>query len=81
VIRVEFTVYPFIEGAALPPHAQAAVDAIVSAGFRPEMGPLSQSVIGEAEPVLEAVRAAALAALREGARRVVVNVEVVSDER
>jgi len=77
VIRVEFTVYPFIEGATLPPHAQAAVDAIVDAGLDAELGPLSQTVTGDVEPVLEAIRAATVAAFREGARRVVVNVETV----
>ena len=77
MIRAEFTVYPFVEGMSLPPYAQVAVDAIVAAGLEPEVGPLSQTVTGDAEPVMEAVRAATVAALHEGARRVVVNIEVV----
>jgi uncharacterized protein YqgV (UPF0045/DUF77 family) len=79
VIRAEFTIYPFVEGPALPRYVQAAVDAISAAGLDIEIGPLSQTVTGEAESVLEAVRSAASAAFADGARRVVLNIEAVGE--
>lgn len=77
VIRVEFTIYPFVEGMALPRYVQAAVDAIAAAGLEAEIGPLSNTVTGEAGAVLEAVRDGTAAAFDEGARRVVLNIQAV----
>ena len=76
MIRAEFTVYPFVEGMALPDYVQVAVDAIAEAGLEAELGPLSQTVLGEPGAVLGAVRAAAEAAIRAGATRVVMNIQV-----
>jgi len=77
MIRAEFTVYPFIEGMSLPEHVQAAVDALTAAGVETDVGPLSQTVEGEAAVVLEGLRAATEAAVAAGATRVVVNIEAV----
>lgn len=75
MIRAEFTVYPFIEGAAPPPHVQAAIDALREAGLEVEVGALGTTVWGEPEQVLEALRAAQVAAIAAGATRVVVSLE------
>jgi uncharacterized protein YqgV (UPF0045/DUF77 family) len=75
MIRAEFTIYPFIEGMALPEYVQVAVDAFADAGLEAQVGPLSQTVEGELHVVLEALRVATEAALAGGAHRVVINVE------
>lgn len=78
MLRAEFTVYPFEEGQALPPHVQAAVDAARDAGLEVDVGPLSNTLSGETDTVLEALRAAAAGALAAGASRIVVSLEVRS---
>jgi uncharacterized protein YqgV (UPF0045/DUF77 family) len=75
-VQAEFTVYPFEEGEAYPPHVQVALEALYGAGLDVQLGPLSQVVTGEARSVLEALRAAQAAAIEAGASRVVVNLEV-----
>jgi uncharacterized protein YqgV (UPF0045/DUF77 family) len=77
MIQAEFTIYPFIEGEAPPGHVQAAIDEIRARGLEVEVGPLSSTVVGEAEEVLSALAAGQLAAVRAGARRVVISIEVV----
>lgn len=77
-VRAEFTVYPFIEGMALPPYVQAAIDTIRQRGLDVEVGALSNVVVGEAERVLDALRAAQVAALGTGATRVVISLECES---
>jgi uncharacterized protein YqgV (UPF0045/DUF77 family) len=77
MIRAEFTVYPFVEGMSLPDYVQAALDAFADAGLEAIIGPLSNTVEGDPEVVLEALRAATQAALATGAQRVVANVEVI----
>jgi uncharacterized protein YqgV (UPF0045/DUF77 family) len=76
MIKAEFTVYPFVEGLGFPDYVQAAIDTITEAGLEAELGPLSQTVRGEPGVVLGAVRSAAEAAIRAGATRVVLNIEV-----
>jgi uncharacterized protein YqgV (UPF0045/DUF77 family) len=76
MVRGEFTIYPFIEGDAPPPHVQVAIDAIRDAGLEVEVGPLSNTVSGSAELVLDALHRAEAAALVSGARRIVIQVEV-----
>lgn len=74
-IRAEFTVYPFREGEDQPTYVRAAIEALQSAGLSVEVELLGQVVIGEADDVLEALRAAEAAALESGATRVAVNLE------
>jgi uncharacterized protein YqgV (UPF0045/DUF77 family) len=76
MVRGEFTVYPFIEGNALPPHVQVAIDAVVEAGLEVDVGPLSNTVTGSVEQVLDALHRAETAALAAGARRIVIRLEV-----
>jgi uncharacterized protein YqgV (UPF0045/DUF77 family) len=76
MIKAEFTIYPFVEGMGFPDYVQVAIDAFTEAGLEAELGPLSQTVRGEPGAVLEAVRAATEAAIRTGATRVVLNIEV-----
>jgi uncharacterized protein YqgV (UPF0045/DUF77 family) len=76
MVRGEFTVYPFIEGDALPPHVQAAIDAIAGAGLEVDVGPLSNTVSGPADQVLDALHRAEVAALASGAQRILIRLEV-----
>jgi uncharacterized protein YqgV (UPF0045/DUF77 family) len=76
MVRGEFTVYPFIEGDALPPYVQAAIDAIEEAGLKVDVGPLSNTVSGPAEQVLDALHRAEAAALAAGAHRILISLEV-----
>jgi uncharacterized protein YqgV (UPF0045/DUF77 family) len=76
MVRGEFTVYPFIEGDALPPHVQAAIDAIVGSGLEVEIGPLSNMVSGSVDEVLDALHKAEAAALAAGAQRILIRLEV-----
>jgi uncharacterized protein YqgV (UPF0045/DUF77 family) len=76
MVRGEFTVYPFIEGDALPAHVQVAIDAINEAGLEVDVGPLSNTISGPAEQVLDALHRAESAALAAGADRIVISLEV-----
>jgi uncharacterized protein YqgV (UPF0045/DUF77 family) len=76
MVRGEFTVYPFIEGDALPPHVQVAIDAIKETGLEVEVGPLSNTIAGPPHQVLEALHRAESAALAAGAQRIVIRLEV-----
>jgi uncharacterized protein YqgV (UPF0045/DUF77 family) len=75
-VRAEFSVFPFREGTAPPPHAQAAIDAVRAAGLDVEIGPFGTAVSGEVRTVLEALCRAEQAAVAAGASRVVVNLTV-----
>jgi uncharacterized protein YqgV (UPF0045/DUF77 family) len=75
-LRAEFTVYPFVQGEELPPHVQAAIDAARRTGISPEIGAFGNVVIGDAQAVLEALRAAQEAAIEAGATRIAVSVEI-----
>lgn len=79
VVRGEFTVYPFIEGEALPPYVQAAIDAIAEVGLDVDVGPLSNTISGPAEKVIDALRRAEAAALGAGAQRILIRLEVEDD--
>jgi uncharacterized protein YqgV (UPF0045/DUF77 family) len=74
-IRAELAVYPFHEGEVPPAYVQAASRALEDAGLSPEVGPLGQVVTGEAEPLLDALRAAQDAAFAAGATRIALNLE------
>ncbi|MGQ0668784.1 MAG: thiamine-binding protein [Actinomycetota bacterium] len=77
-VTAEFTVYPFREAEAPPRRVQAAIDEFRRAGLSVEVGLLGQVVRGEADVVIEALRAAQAAALSAGATKVVVSLEVRS---
>ena len=74
-LRAEFTIFPFLEGNDMPPHVQAGIDAAVALGVPVEIGPLSNTILGEAAEVLEALHAAEAAAVAAGATRIVVSLE------
>jgi uncharacterized protein YqgV (UPF0045/DUF77 family) len=78
LVRAEFTIYPFKEGEALPPYVQAGIDAILAMDMAVDVGPLSNTISGEVDRVLEALRAAGVAATASGSTRIVVSLEVVS---
>ncbi|MDQ1520881.1 MAG: hypothetical protein QOI55_1954 [Actinomycetota bacterium] len=68
VLRVEFTVEPFVEGEP-GPHVIAAVEAARAHGLEVDFGPFGSSVTGEDAAVLDAVDAVARAAIGAGASR------------
>jgi len=74
---IEFTVYPFEEGETPPGYVRAAIGEFEDAGLHVDLGPLGQTVTGETEAVLEALRAAEQAAIGSGATRFVVSIQVV----
>jgi uncharacterized protein YqgV (UPF0045/DUF77 family) len=75
VIRAEFSVYPFVtSGMALPAYVQVAIDELEGSGFRVEVGPLGNSVVGELQGLLEALCRAEVKAIAAGALRIVVDI-------
>jgi uncharacterized protein YqgV (UPF0045/DUF77 family) len=76
MVRGEFTIYPFVEGDALPAYVQVAIDTIKNAGLSVDVGPLSNTVEGPRDAVLAALHEAEAAALANGARRIVIRIEV-----
>ncbi|SNR73265.1 Uncharacterized conserved protein YqgV, UPF0045/DUF77 family [Haloechinothrix alba] len=80
-LEVEFTTEPFEgERPDPPPHAVAARDAVESAGLRCDFGPLGTSMNGSSQQVLDALNAAIHAALEQGATRMTVRVDRVTDD-
>jgi len=69
VLRIEFTVEPFKEGAP-GPHVHAAVEAVRASGLDVDFGPFGSSFEGEQAVVLDAADAVLRAAVGAGASRV-----------
>jgi len=78
-IRVEFTIYPFMDGDDFPAYVSNAIDRVREEDLEIELGPFGQVVIGESERVLHALTLATTAALEAGATKVVVNVETADE--
>jgi uncharacterized protein YqgV (UPF0045/DUF77 family) len=76
-VSAEFTIEPFEDGAP-GPHVQAGFDAVVTAGFHPDVGPFGTAIEGEAAAVDDALRHMLDAALGAGATRVSIQVRVAS---
>jgi uncharacterized protein YqgV (UPF0045/DUF77 family) len=76
IARAEFTIYPFREGEAPPPHVQAAIEELREAGLSVEVTPFGQIVTGAPQALLEALRSALAAAVAAGATKAVVSIEV-----
>ena len=79
--RAEFSIYPFRGGDAPPEYVQAAIDAVRAEGIEVEIGLLGESVTGELDTVLDAVRAAVRAATSRGATKIVLSIEAIDDQR
>jgi uncharacterized protein YqgV (UPF0045/DUF77 family) len=77
-VTAEFIVYPFIEGTDPPPHVRAAIDAVKASGLNVDVGPLSNTVVGDIGRVVGAIAAAQSAAISAGASRFVLNLEPTS---
>ena len=69
VLRLEYTVEPFVDGAP-GPHVQAAVDAGRAEGLQVEFGPFGTTVEGDDGAVLAAAQRILAAAIGAGASRV-----------
>ena len=69
VLRLEYTVEPFVAGAP-GPHVRAALDAAGDAGLDVEFGPFGTTVAGADEAVISAAGRVVRAAIDAGATRV-----------
>ena len=76
VVRVEFTIEPFVEGRP-GEHVTAAIDAARRHGGAVEVGPFGTVCDVDGDTVAPLVGAVVDAALRNGASHVALNVEVV----
>ncbi len=75
-LTAEFTTEPF-EGEGDPPqHALAARDALRTAGFEPDFGPLGTTVTGDRATVLPALASVMERALDAGADRITMQVSI-----
>ncbi|MEM9033390.1 MAG: hypothetical protein AAGD18_02260 [Actinomycetota bacterium] len=78
--RIEFTVEPFDPGRP-GRHVSAAIDAARGVdGVVVDVGPFGTSITGPTASTVEALQAATIAALREGATRVSSQVERLETE-
>lgn len=77
MFRAEFSIYPFLGGEAPPDYVQAAIDAVRAAGIDVDIGLLGESVTGELDTVLEAIRVAVTVAAGAGATKVVFSIESI----
>ena len=69
VLRLEYTVEPFVAGAP-GPHVRAALDAAGDVGLDVEFGPFGTTVAGADEAVISAAGRVVRAAIDAGATRV-----------
>ena len=69
MVRLEFTVEPFRDGAP-GPHVRAAIEAVTAAGLTADVGPFGTTVDGSDDDAFHAVRALLAAAFAHGATRV-----------
>jgi uncharacterized protein YqgV (UPF0045/DUF77 family) len=69
VLRLEYTVEPFVEGAP-GPHVRAALDAAAEGGLDVDFGPFGTTVAGGDGDVLAATDRIVRAAIEAGATRV-----------
>lgn len=76
MLRVEFTVEPFVEGHP-GPHVLAAVAAVEALGFSVEFGPFASEFSGDRNSVAPAIEALVREAYTRGATRVSVHVEAI----
>ncbi|HEV8299168.1 MAG TPA: hypothetical protein VGQ20_17795 [Acidimicrobiales bacterium] len=76
--RVEFTIEPFAD-AAPGAHVMAALDAVRARGHDPDFGPFGSTVEVPASLAGTTVRAVVDAAVRSGATRISIRVELVQE--
>jgi uncharacterized protein YqgV (UPF0045/DUF77 family) len=69
VLRLEYTVEPFVEGAP-GPHVRAALNAAAEAGLDVDFGPFGTTVAGADDAVLSVTDRVVRAAIDAGATRV-----------
>jgi uncharacterized protein YqgV (UPF0045/DUF77 family) len=77
MLRVEFTIEPFVEGQP-GPHVTSAIRAVEARGVHVEMGPFGTSCSVPADAVAEVVGALTAAAVANGATHVSVHMERTS---
>ncbi len=72
---VDFVIEPFVEGSP-GPHVVAGIAAMEAMGLEVTMGPFGSTVTGTVSTVSDAIRAMVDAAVRDGARRVLVEMVI-----
>lgn len=77
MLRVEFTIEPFIEGQP-GPHVLGAIEAVEKLGMVIEFGPFATAFMGEADVVSDAVSALISRAYAAGATHVSIHIEPVA---
>jgi uncharacterized protein YqgV (UPF0045/DUF77 family) len=77
VIRVEFTVEPFVEGRP-GPHVLAAIEAVESHGLTVEFGPFASEFRADDSSVFSAVSSLISEAYANGATHVNIHLEKVA---
>lgn len=75
MVVAEFSVMPLVEG-TIKPFVDSAIGEIEKAGLKCEVGPLSTSVEGDLDKVVDAIKNAHLAVLNKGADRVVTEIRI-----
>lgn len=78
MIRVEFTIEPFVEGRP-GPHVLAAIAAVEAHGLTVEFGPFASEFRAEAPMVFSAVSALMSGAYDNGATHVNIHLEKVDE--
>jgi len=73
--RADFMIEPFEEGAP-GPHVMAAIEAVRSHGFEPEIGPFGTSIYGDPATVIAALQDMLDTAYRAGASRISLQMEL-----
>jgi uncharacterized protein (TIGR00106 family) len=74
-VLAEFSVTPMVEG-EMKPFVDAALEEIRKAGLKYEVNPVSTTVEGEIDQVVEAIKKAHEAVLQKGAHRVVTEIRI-----
>lgn len=74
-VLAEFSVTPVVEG-EMKPFIDAALEEVKKAGLKFEVNPVSTTVEGEIDQVMEALKRAHEAALHKGAPRVVTEIRI-----
>ncbi len=72
---VDFVIEPFVEGEP-GPHVLAGIRAMEARGLEVTMGPFGSTVVGDVATVSDAIKAMVDAAVRDGARRVLVEMVI-----
>lgn len=75
MVVAEFSVIP-LSGVEMRPYVDAAIDALKRSGLKFEVGALATTLEGELDQVLDAVKEAHRAVMRQGSERVITELRI-----